>query len=213
MIHAPKIYADAGLVAIPVTVDEDAAGVQFDLLYEPSSSYDSIQIVTGASGFANEISAGHLKVAFSGPLNLSNPVCVVTLNIPETTEIVFEGARRATEQAESLPLEADDGVVLIGEDMKIDFVWVDNNPENAGVIDATVYQSNQNDPDAGVWNVVGTVPVGTDQLLNQDLATNQGEVFFHVSFRSALGKGAPSSVKSVNTDLPIAPENFTVTIV
>lgn len=213
MIHAPKIYANAGLVEIPITVDEAVAGVQFDLLYESSASYISIQFAGGASGLTNEISAGHLKVAFSGPLNLSNPVCTITLNVAESTEIVFSNARGATEQAESIDLAADDGEILVGEDMKVDFVWVDNNPENAGVIDATVYQSNQNDPDAGVWNVVGTVPVGTDQLLDQDLATNQGEVFFHVSFRSALGKGAPSSVKSVNTDLPIAPENFTVTIV
>ena len=204
MIHAPKIYANAGLVAIPVTVDEDAAGVQFDLLYEPSASYVSIQFASGASGLTNEISAGHLKVAFSGPLTLSNPVCIVTLNVPETTDVIFENARRATEQSESYPLETDDGEVLVGVPMNVLVKWQDNNPPNLNVTGYNVYQD-------GV--VVGVDTAPASQFTVTGVASGLGDIDFRVAAVNAIGEGPLSNTATVSTDLPIAVENVTAEIV
>ena len=204
MIRAPKIYANAGLVAIPITVDEDAAGVQFDLLYEPSASYESIQFASGASGLTNEISAGHLKVAFSSPLNLSNPVCTITLNIPESTDIVFENAVRATEQAESYPLETDDGEVLVGVPMDVKVTWQDNNPANLNVTNYNVYQDG---------SVVGTPTAPASEYTVTGVASGQGDVDFQVAAVNAIGEGPLSNTATVSTDLPIAVENVTAEIV
>ena len=204
MIHAPKIYANAGLVEIPITVDEDIAGVQFDLLYEPSSSYESIQFASGASGLTNEISAGHLKVAFSGPLNLSNPVCIITLNVAESTEIVFSNARGATEQAESIDLTADDGEILVGVPMNVKVSWQDNNPANLNVSDYNVYMNTA---------LAGTVTAPASNYTVANVATGQGNIDFQVAAMNAIGEGPLSNTATVSTELPIAVENVTAEIV
>ena len=204
MIHAPKIYADLGNLAIPITVDEAVAGVQFDLLYESSASYVSIQFANGASGFANPISAGHLKVAFSGPLTLSNPVCTITLNIAETTDIVFANARGATEQAESIALTADDGEVLVGVPMDVKVTWQDNNPPNLNVTRYNIYQDGA---------VVGSPAAPASQFTVTGVAPGSGDIDFRVGAVNAIGEGPLSNTATVSTDLPIAVENVTAEIV
>jgi hypothetical protein len=211
MIHAPKIYANPGELQIPITVDEDVAGVQFDLWYDPSSSYVSIQFASGASGLVNEIAAGHLKVAFSGPQNLPNPVCTITLNISESTVVDISNAVGATEQAESIDLIADDGEVLVGVPMQLFFQWQDSNPANVGVIDCSVYQGTQNNPSSGTWTKIVTVPVNVNEAY-ADVDPDQGTLYFYAAARNALGEGPPTNVASLGTDLPIALENLTVEI-
>jgi hypothetical protein len=204
MIHAPKIYANSGPLEIPITVDEDVAGVQFDLWYNPSSSYVSIQFASGASGLTNEIAAGHLKVAFSGPLNLPNPVCVITLNISESTPIDISNAKGATEQAESIDLIADDGEVLVGEPMDVLVKWQDNNPPNLNVTSYHVYQDG---------SVVGTPSAPASEFVVTGVAPGSGDVDFQVAAVNAIGEGPLSNTATVSTDLPIAVENVTAEIV
>jgi hypothetical protein len=204
MIHAPKIYADTGPLAIPITVDEDVAGVQFDLWYNPSSSYVSIQFASGSSGLANEIAAGHLKVAFSGPLNLSNPVCVITLNVSESTPVSISNARGATEQAESIDLIADDGEILVGVPMDVKVTWQDNNPANLNVTSYNVYQDG---------SVVGTPSAPDSTFTVTGVAPGSGDVDFQVAAVNAIGEGPLSNTATVSTDLPIAVENVTAEIV
>lgn len=204
MIHAPKIYADTGSLPIPITVDEAVAGVQFDLFYNPSSSYESIQFAAGASGLANPISAGHLKVAFSGPLNLSNPVCVVTLNIAESTPLDLASARGATEAAESINLVEDDGEVLVGVPMDVKVSWQDNNPPNLNVTSYNVYQDG---------SVVGTPSAPASEFVVTGVAAGSGNVDFQVAAVNAIGEGPLSNIATVSTDLPIAVENVTAEIV
>jgi hypothetical protein len=204
MIHAPKIYANPGELQIPITVDEDVAGVQFDLWYNPSSSYVSIQFASGASGLANEIAAGHLKVAFSGPLNLPNPVCTIILNISESTPIDISNAVGATEQAESIDLIADDGEVLVGEPMDVLVKWQDNNPPNLNVTSYNVYQDG---------SVVGTPSAPASEFVVTGVASGSGDVDFQVAAVNAIGEGPLSNTATVSTDLPIAVENVTAEIV
>lgn len=204
MIHAPKIYADPGNLDIPITVDEDVAGVQFDLFFDSTvASFGSIQYATGASGLHNEISAGHLKVVVSSATNLSNPVCIITLDISESTPLELDNARGSTEQAVSFPLETDDGEVLVGVPMDVLVQWQANPPSQA----ITAYKVHQDGAE------VGQVDGSILEFTVTGVATNQGDVAFQVSAVNALGEGPLSDPAVVNTDLPTKVQGVTAEIV
>ena len=216
MIHVPKFYAHPGPLEIPITVDEEVLGVQFDLLYQAASVYESIQIPPGAFGGANVISAGRLRVVFTTPdIILPNPVCTITLNIAGSTGLVIVDARASVYdqgQVISIPLVSDDGEVVVGEPMNIELEWVDNNSPQAEVIDASVYKSDQDDPAVGTWELVGTAPVGTN-VLQSPLEIDQGTVYFMAKPRNIIDEGPASNVAELNTDVPIALESLTVRII
>jgi len=212
-LTAPKIYADPGLLTVPFRIDGPLRGVQFDLFYNPVAlQYSSIGFPVG-SGLHNVIAPGHLKVICSHPVQLEETVCQITFNVTASSYLTLSGAVGTDLNTESVVLAVHNGEILTGVDMLINFEWQDNNPATVGVIDATVFQGTQPNPNTGTWTPVGTVAVGTNEIRNHDLAPNQGEVFFYVSFRNTLGAGAPSNVESIQTSLPVAPDSFTITLV
>lgn len=213
MIHVPKVYADPSTLLIPVWVDENVAGVQFKLHYNSAAaSYEFMQAAPGASGLANESMPGTLLVVVSSAVNLAETVCSVALNLTGSTVLSITDAKGATEQAQTIDLEVDDGEILIGVDMDVLVAWQDNNPANVGVTGYNIYRGSNPNPAVGTWNKVATVNVpASDHRLS--LNTGQGLVFFYVTAFNDVGESSPSGTASINTDLPVPVENVTVTVV
>ncbi len=211
MIHAPKIYSDPGNITIPIYVDEPAAAVRFKLYFDLSVTYVSIQAAVGGFATVNSNEAGRLLVIIDGIQVLPDPICTITLNVPESTTLVFEEATWSSVDAESNPLEMGDGEVLVeGEDMNVNVKWTDNNPTGPGlpagqeIISYKIYQDT---------NVVGTPVAPASEFLVSNVATGQGDISFYATAVNIKGEGPMSNAAVVNTDLPLMLENVTATIV
>ena len=205
MIHAPKIYADVGHLEIPITVDEDVAGVQFDFLYDPATTYVSVQVPNNANKNFVESSAGHLKALVYSAFVVPNPVCVITLDIAGTTTLVFANARWSDDRGQSQPFdEVDDGEVLVGEDMNVLVEWTDTHPANSTVTKYNIHQDTV---------LVGTVNKPANEFTVTGVATGSGNIDFAVAAVNPAGIGPLSAPATVNTNLPVAVTNVTATIV
>lgn len=213
MIRAQKIYANPGLVEVAVSVDEPIIGVQFRLVFDPeAASFETASATPGALLTTNEILPGQLIVVVSQATLLPTEVCRLSFTVVSSTPIGIRDAIGSTVQAQDINLDNRDGGIIIGGPMQVLFHWQDNNPPQAGVLESSVYQSNQSDPATGLWEKIGTA-TAPDTSLQAEVEANVGLVYFLARARNAVGEGPASNVVELNTDLPIALENLIVEIV
>jgi len=209
MIRTKKITAEAGNVNIPITVDEEVAGVSFDLEFDPvAATYASFTEAEGASALVNESSGGQsVSVALAKATALPAIIGTLTLTVINATALAITNAKGATTAAEDIDLTADHGGIYIM--ININFTWTDGNGSGADVIDYKIYSSNQASPAAGVWALVGTSLVESLQI---EVTPFQGTLYYYVVARNADGEGPASGVVSLDTGelaTPDVPEALT----
>ena len=209
MIRTKKIITEAGSVDVPIVVDEEVAGVQFDLEFDPAvAEYTSFAEAEGASALVNESSGGQsISVAVAKATALPAIIGTLTLTVTNATVLAITNALGANTSAEDVELTADHGGIYIMID--VNFTWTDGNDSGADVIDYKIYSSNQASPTAGVWTLVGTSLVESLQI---EVTPFQGTLYYYVVARNADGEGPASGVVSLDTGelaTPDVPEALT----
>jgi len=203
MIRTKKTTTEAGSIAIPITVDEEVAGVQFDLEFDPAAAtYDSFAEAEGSTALVNESSGGQsISVALAKAVALPAVIGTLTLTVTNATALAITNAKGSTTGAVDIDLTADNGGIYIMIDVNL--TWTDGNDSGADVIDYKVYSSNQASPSAGVWTLVGT---SLTEALQIAVTPFQGTLYYYAVARNADGEGPASGVVSLDTGVLATPD-------